>query len=113
MSDDSVTIDVTIHEAAELVEVMARAVEEIKRLRAENETLRAFARDIMAAWPDGGIDGGELQDIAETHGLLVPETRTEPCGDECACAEYHSPDEMADGVTCYRRGPLLKDGSGT
>ena len=66
------TIDIAIHEAAELVEVMARAGEEIKRLRAENATLRAFARDIMAAWPDGDVDGGALQEIAVAHGLLVP-----------------------------------------
>ena len=113
MSDDSATIDMAMHEAAELVEVMERASEGIKRLRAENAPLRAFARDIMAAWPDGDVDGGALQEIAVANGLLVPETRTEPCGDECACAEYHSPEDMSEGVTCYRRGPLLKDGSGT
>jgi len=39
----------------------------------------------------------------------VPETRTEPCGDECACAEYYSPEDMAAGVTCYRRAPLLSE----
>lgn len=83
--------------------------DEIERLRAENETLRAFARDIMAAWPMGGIDGGELQDMAVAHGLLLPETRTAYCGDECVCAEFHSPDDMADGVTCCRRGPLLSE----
>lgn len=110
---DAATIDMAMHEAAELVEVMARAGEEIKGLRAENATLRAFARDIMAAWPDGDVDGGALQEIAVAHGLLVPETRTEPCGDACECAEYHSPEDMAEGVTCYRRGPLLSSGAGT
>lgn len=84
------------------------AAEEIERLLAKNETLRAFARDVMAAGPDGDVDGGALQEIAVTHGLLVPETRTEPCGDECACAEYYTRAEMADGVTCYRRAPLLR-----
>lgn len=110
---DPLTLAQLAGRARQAADRIERDAEEIERLRAENETLRAFARDIMAAWPMGGIDGGELQDMAETHGLLVPETRTEPCGDECACAEYHSPEEMADGVTCYRRGPLLKDGSGT
>jgi len=90
-----------------------RAAETLRDLRAENETLRAFARDIMAPWPVGSVDGYEVQDLAIEHGLLVSETRTERCGDACECAEYHSPEEMADGVTCYRRGPLLKDGSGT
>lgn len=69
--------------------------------------LRAFARDVMAAWPDGDVDGGALQEMAVSHGLLVPEARTEPCGDECECAGYYDQAEMADGVTCYRRGPLL------
>jgi hypothetical protein len=33
----------------------------------EIDRLRGFARDVMSAWPDGGIDGGELQDIAVKH----------------------------------------------
>ena len=61
----------------------------------------------MAAWPDGDVDGGALQEMAVAHGLLVPETRTEPCGDACECAGYYDQAEMVDGVTCYRRGPLL------
>lgn len=92
-------------QAADRIE---RDAEEIERLRAENETLRAFARDVMAAWPDGDVDGGALQEMAVSHGLLVPEARTEPCGDECECAWYYDQAEMADGVTCYRRAPLLR-----
>ena len=31
----------------------------------------AFARELMRGWPDdGGIDGFNLQDMAEKHGLL-------------------------------------------
>ena len=30
-----------------------------------------FAREIMKAWPDGGIDGLDLHDIAEKHRIIV------------------------------------------
>jgi hypothetical protein len=66
------------------------AIENIKRLR-------AFAIDVMEPWPHAGIDGGELQDIAVKHGLLIQETRTESCGENCACEEYGFP------ADCHRR----------
>ena len=50
------------------------------------DSLLAFAREILAAWPEGGIEGGDLQDIAEKHGLLVPEIRHAPCVENCPCA---------------------------
>lgn len=106
---DALTVAQLAWRAGQAADRIEHDATEIRRLRAENETLRAFARGVMAAWPDGDVDGGALQEIAVAHGLLVPETRTEPCGDACECAEYHSPEDMADGVTCYRRGPLLKD----
>lgn len=37
----------------------------------------------------GDIDGGDAQDEAERLGLLVRIPVTEPCADNCACAEYH------------------------
>lgn len=37
----------------------------------------------------GDIDGGEAQEEAERLGLLVRVTCTGPCGESCACAEYH------------------------
>jgi hypothetical protein len=64
---------------------------------AEVERLRAFAFDVMEAWPDGGLDGGELQDIAVKHGLLIPETRIESCGENCTCVDYGFP------TNCHRR----------
>jgi len=81
--------------------------EENARLNAEVNSLRAFAQEVMQCWPMGDLDGGTLQDAAEKHGLLRPETRHEPCGEGCACAEYALPVEFADGVTCYRKTPLL------
>ena len=77
---------------------------ENEQLRAENERLRAFAVEIMDHWPDGDVDGGELQDIAVAHGLLVANNPQEPCGDNCRCVEYYAPDEWETGdVVCYRR----------
>lgn len=46
------------------------------------ETLLAFARDVMRSWPDGGLDGGELQDIALRHGLIEPSKPTQEERDE-------------------------------
>lgn len=69
------------------------------------EKAEAFIREIfrLSDWPEGGdIDGFELQDAAVKHGYLIPETRTEPCGEGCNCSTYYSDDEWRDGVTCYR-----------
>ena len=74
---------------------------------AMRDALRAFAKDVMRVWPHGDLDGGDLQDIAEKHGLLKPETRYEPCGDGCNCAGYCDAEEFKDGITCYRKTGLL------
>ena len=67
-------------------------------------SLANFALDILDEWPDVSImDGGDLQEIAEKHKLLVPQIVHAPCSDEnCACAEVCSDSEFARGVTCYR-----------
>ncbi len=74
------------------------------------DSLLAFTRDILACWPEGGIDGPEMQDTAVKHGLLLPDIRHAPCGEEgaCSCAEYATPEEFAAGVTCYRRAEWLR-----
>ena len=74
------------------------------------DRLLAFAREILSAWPEGGIDGGDLQDIAVEHGLLVPETRHAHCAEECPCALSATEEEFAGGVVCYRRAEWLKAG---
>jgi hypothetical protein len=74
---------------------------------AERDALRAFAQSVMEVWPYGDLDGGTLQDIAHEHGLLEPETRTEPCGENCACSESVTEGEFVTGVECYRKAPLL------
>lgn len=75
------------------------------------EALRAFARKLMLNWPEGGVDGGELQDVAEEFGLLAGQRVTQSCGDNCACAEYDLLDE-AHPQTCYKRtARLIGDGA--
>lgn len=76
---------------------------------AEREALRLFALAMLEHWPLGEVDGGELQEEAVKHGLLVPETRTAVCSEEgCNCAEYYSAEEWAEGITCYRKAAWLK-----
>ena len=75
----------------------------------ENKKLRAFAREVMAAWPEGGIEGEDLQEIAVKHGMLAPEIRHEPCGEWCQCNSMNclDSDDWKGGVECYRRTALL------
>lgn len=81
----------------------------VKHYADENKQLRAFAQAIMESWPEGGIEGDDLQEIALKHGMLAPEIRHEPCGEWCQCngiGGYDS-DGWQRGVTCYRRTALL------
>ncbi len=79
------------------------------RIDAECNALKRFALAMLEHWPLGEVDGGELQEEAVKHGLLVPETRTAVCSEEgCNCAEYYSAEEWAEGITCYRKASWLK-----
>ena len=81
----------------------------VKHYADENKQLRAFAQAIMESWPEGGIEGDDLQEIALKHGMLAPEIRHEPCGEWCQCngiGGYDS-DDWQHGVECYRRTALL------
>lgn len=84
------------------------AAAELERQAEEVRKLRAFANDIMDCWPEGDVDGAYLQDMAEKHGLLVPERQYQPCGEACTCAGTVEHADWVDGVTCYRRTALLK-----
>ena len=93
-------------QARDLAERMGIAA---RRISDENKKLRAFAQAIMKSWPDGGIDGDDLQEIAVKHGMLEPEIRHEPCGEWCNCSAGVDVDggEWERGVECYRRTALL------
>lgn len=57
---------------------------------AARDKLRAFANDVMRAWPEGGVDGGELQESALRHGLLEPSDPTQEERDEWGLDERDS-----------------------
>lgn len=72
--------------------------------------LRAFAQEVFDYFDlsSFGMEGSELQEIAEKHGLLRQERRHEPCGKECRCEwEAHFDGDLATGVMCYQRTSLL------
>lgn len=88
----------------EAIEAWNKRADQAEELAA----LRAFAKAVMDCWPDGwGIEGDALQHIATAHGMLIPEIRTDPCGDACRCAEHVLAKEWTDGVVCYRKTALL------
>lgn len=76
----------------------------------ELSSLKSFVRDLidLADWPEGGdIDGFDFQDLCVKHGLLLPEVRREPCGENCSCNSYYSDEEWEEGITCYRLALFL------
>jgi hypothetical protein len=76
---------------------------ELLRLVAENNALRAFAQDIMRAWPEGDVDGGELQEAALRHGLLEPSEPTQEERDEWGLDQ----DDLDGGDAWYRKTARL------
>lgn len=89
-------------------------VAQVTQAREERDKLRAFAQDVMSAWPEGAPDGADLQEWGAKYGLLRPETRTEPCGpvnphsgdhEQCNCEECG----VEFPAECYRKTPLLTD----
>ena len=89
MSDESFVLgrnSVELYAESSYGATKALALTALSAMR-EWDTLAAFAR--------------ELLDLAEKHGLLAAYRVTEPCGENCACAEYSFP------TTCYRRTSLI------
>lgn len=68
----------------------------------DNLNLMRFAARVMKSWPEGDVDGGDLQRIANECGLLHPVTVTEPCGEICGCADL-----VDFPCNCYWPTPLL------
>jgi len=64
--------------------------------------LRGFSNAILGEWPEGSLDGLDIQETAHAHGLLVEQVMTEPCGEACQCAGV---DKFP--LTCFRKTALL------
>jgi len=77
----------------------------IEELEGEIERLRAIIAQWYADWPEPwaeGMDGFEMQEFGEKHGILIAETRTTPCHESCSCGEAFGDNETVD---CYRLAP--------
>lgn len=81
------------------IEFYLRGYEDLEARIAE---LRRFAVGILDLCPHTECEG--IQELAVNHGVLVEVTVTEPCGDNCECAE------VSDfPLTCYRLAPEFAD----
>ena len=64
--------------------------------------LKAFAREVIEC-RTGCLEGCDIDDLALKYGLLEVVEATEPCCENCACAEFGPfPQE------CYRLAGILK-----
>ncbi len=75
------------------------------------KNMESFIKEIMQH-RESGVDGGDLQDIAVNHGILVENNPTKSClseTNECQCVEYYSETEFERGeVRCFRLAEFLE-----
>lgn len=91
---------------AQMVYDAERRAEAAKAKVAHYDQLKQFAQWVLR--PDcvyyEDLEGGEIQDQAEAHGLVVSTLIAEPCCEQCSCAGF------ADfPVTCYRLADWMKE----
>ncbi|HHQ2810282.1 TPA: hypothetical protein ACSPM7_005424 [Pseudomonas aeruginosa] len=86
---------------------------EIQELRENAVKLAAFAQEIISGALEGGsLDGADLQESAERHGLIAKQVMNEPCrGPEeyCACAWSTSFPTECYRITAELRALLNQD----
>jgi hypothetical protein len=79
-------------------------IAQMKARRDAENKLRAFAQELFKDSPDTeAIEGWDLEALAVKHGLLMPVTVTEPCGENCFCLRYGEGFPM----TCNKRTAVL------
>lgn len=75
------------------------------------EQMKSFINGLFEDFDADDVDGGDLQDLAEKYGILVPTIHHEPCSDgelnECVCAQYCGDEQFEAGVKCYRLADWL------
>ncbi|WP_341520747.1 hypothetical protein AABC73_20705 [Pseudomonas sp. G.S.17] len=78
-------------------------VNEIARLKADNEKLQMFGNEMLGCVFEGGaLDGGDIAIIGARCGVLTVRDVEAPCGEVCACDEYGFPGE------CYRKADVMR-----
>lgn len=94
-------LQATVAQAAKTIQVCLDRAEKAEQQLAQVTQAQgryiSFIRAIMRSWPDGDLDGGELQELAHQYGILELHAVTEPCGESCQCADYGD-----FPTTCYR-----------
>ena len=75
------------------------------------KAMAGFIRELFGMYfPEcGDIDGADLQELGEKHGVLVPKVYYAPCNEFCNCAGFCDAADWADGVTCFRLADWLKE----
>ena len=64
-----------------VVDLALEAMQEISELR-------EFVRKIMSEWPDGYIDYGDIESMADDAGILKAEEVTSKCEKDCSCSGF-------------------------
>lgn len=88
--------------------VCDEAANEIERLTAEVTRLQQIIAAYYDGWPEPWadcMDGFEMQDFAEKHGIMDRVEKTTPCGENCSCSEYHGSGET---VECFVLRPEFR-----
>jgi len=82
-------------------------LDSVQKLEDLNAHFIDFIDEVLEIGFEGGdLDGGDIQALAERHGLLRPVTVKEPCGEGCVCREYND-----FPCRCYRKTylPIAKE----
>lgn len=81
--------------------------ERLNKLESNNRSLVHFAKWVLWAEGDwcGDVNGQDIQEKAEELGLIALDKMSEPCCDECKCAEV----DFNFPVECYRYTEVMKD----
>ena len=104
--DEEAAIDRLEDEFHRLRTQADRLTAENRAAAAELEQARkweAFGRAMLKDWPEpygACLDGFDLQELGEKHGVLIGTEHAEPCGDDCNCVAEYGADEFP--ITCYR-----------
>ena len=68
----------------------------------DSDKIERLIERLVNSWRDAvDLDGSDLQEWLVEAGVLEEVIVSEPCREDCACAEFYGQDQFP--VTCYRR----------